>query len=169
MILLQCQLQSFVQLCDPMDYSTPGFPVLHYIWRLLSLMSIESVLPSNHIILCHPLLFCLQSFPASGSLPVSQLFTSGGQSIRASVSVLPMNIQGWFPWELTSSTSWKSKRLLRVFLSTIVQKHQFFGIQPSLCSKSQICTCLLEKPFICLYGPLSAKWHLCFLMLIDLS
>ena len=63
-ILLQCQLQSFVQLCDPMDYSTPGFPVLHYIWRLLSLMSIESVLPSNHIILCHPLLLLPSIFPS---------------------------------------------------------------------------------------------------------
>ena len=62
---------------------------------LLKLMSVESVMPSNHLILCHPLSFCLQSFPASGSFPVSQLFVSGGQSIgaSASASVLPVNIQ----------------------------------------------------------------------------
>ena len=64
-------------------------------WSLLKLMAIESVMPSNHLILCLPLLLCLQSFPASGSFPVSQFFKSGGQSIgvSASASVLPMNIQ----------------------------------------------------------------------------
>ena len=71
---------------------------------LLKLKSIESVMPSSHLILCHPLPSCLQSFPASGSFPMSQ-FASGGQSIRvsasASASVLPMNIQGWFPLGLT--------------------------------------------------------------------
>ena len=66
---------------------------------LLKLLSIELVMPSNHLILCHPLLLRLQSFPASGSFPVSRLFASGGLSIgdSALVSVLPMNIQGWFP------------------------------------------------------------------------
>ena len=65
-------------------------------WSLLKLMSIESVMPSNHLILCHPLLLLPQSFPAAGSFPMSQLFASGGESIGASVSasVLPMNIQG---------------------------------------------------------------------------
>ena len=64
-------------------------------WSLLKPMSIESVMPSNHLILCHPFSSCLQSFPASGSFPMSQLFASGGQTIgaSASVSVLPMNIQ----------------------------------------------------------------------------
>ena len=64
---------------------------------LLKLMSIELVMPSNHLILCHPLLFPPSSFPASGSFPMSQFFTSGGQSIEASASVLPMYIQDWFP------------------------------------------------------------------------
>ena len=64
-------------------------------WQLLKLMSIESVMPSSHLILCHPLLLPLQSFPTSGSFPVSQFFTSGGQSIGASASVLPVNIQDW--------------------------------------------------------------------------
>ena len=70
---------------------------------LLKLMSIESVMPSNHLILCHPFSFCLQSFPASGSFPMSQFFVSGGQNIgaSASISVLPMNIQDWFPLGLT--------------------------------------------------------------------
>ena len=76
---------------------------------------------------------CLQSFPASGSFPVSQLFISGGQSIVASTSatVLPMNIQGWFPLVLTSLISLQSKGLSRVFCSTAIWKHQFFGTQPS--------------------------------------
>ena len=66
---------------------------------LLRFTSMDSVMLSNHLILCHPFSFCLSSFPALGSFPVSCLFTSGGQSIRASASasVLPMNIQGWFP------------------------------------------------------------------------
>ena len=72
---------------------------------------------------------CLQSFPASGSFPVSWLFTSGGQSIRASASssVLPMNTQGWFPLGLTGLIFLKSKGLSRVFSSTVIKKHQFFS------------------------------------------
>ena len=72
--------------------------------------------------------FCLQSFPASGSFPTSQLFTSGGQSTRtlASASVLSMNIQGWSPLGLTGLISLQSKGLSRVFSSTTIQKHQFF-------------------------------------------
>ena len=86
-----------------------------------------------------------QSFPASRSFPVSQLFTSCGQSIRASASVLPMSIQGWFPLGLSGLVSLLSKGLLRVFSRTTVQKHHFFGIQPSLWSNSHIHTWLLEK------------------------
>ena len=76
----------------------------------------------------------LQSFPASGSFQMSHLFTSGGQSIgaSASASVLPMNIQDWFPLGWTGWISLKSKGLSRVFSNTIVQKHQFFGAQLSL-------------------------------------
>ena len=92
--------------------------------------------------------FCLQSFPASRSLPVSQSFTSGGQSIRvsASASVLPMNIQDWFPLGWTGWISLQSKGLSRVFSNTTAQKHQFFGTQLSSWSNSQIHTWLLEKP-----------------------
>ena len=98
---------------------------------LLKLMSIESVMPSNHLILCCPLL--LPIFPASGSFPMSQLFASGGQSTGASAfaSVLPVNIQDWFPLGLTGLISLQSKGLSRVFSNTTVQKHQFFGTQLS--------------------------------------
>ena len=97
-----------------------------------------------------PFSSCLQSFPASGSFPMSQLFTSGGQSIgasaSASASVLPLNIQDWFPLWLTGVISLQSKGLTRVFPSTTVQKHQFFSAQLSLCSNFHIHTWLLEKP-----------------------
>ena len=89
---------------------------------------------------------CLQSFPASGSCPMSQLFAPGNQSIGAVVSAsdLPMNIQGWFPLELTALISFLSKGLSRVSSNTTVLKH--FGSQPSLWSNSHIHTWLLEKP-----------------------
>ena len=81
---------------------------------------------------------CLQYFPASESFPMSQFFTSGGQNIgvSASASVLPMNIQDWFLLGLTGLISLQSKGLSRVFSSTTIQKHQFFGAQLSLWSKS---------------------------------
>ena len=91
---------------------------------------------------CHPTvsssivpIFCFQSFPESRSFPMNQFFASGGQSIgvSTSASVLPRNIQDWFPLRLTSLISLLSKGLSRVFSSTTVQKHQFFGAQSSLC------------------------------------
>ena len=90
---------------------------------LLKLMSIESMMPSNHLILCCPFSSCPQPFPASGSFPMSCLFASSGQSIgaSASASVLPKNIQGWFPLGLTGLISLLSKGLLRVISSTTVQ------------------------------------------------
>ena len=100
----------------------------------LTLTSIELMMPSSHLILCCPLLLCLLSFPASGSFQMSQFFASGGQSIgvSASASVLPMNIQDWFPLGLTGWISLQSKGLSRVYCNTTVQKHQFFGAQLSL-------------------------------------
>ena len=82
-------------------------------------------MPSNHFILCPPFSSCLQSFPTSGSFPMSWLYESGGESIRVSVlaSILPMNIQGWFLLGLTGLISLLSKRLSRVFSSTTVQKY----------------------------------------------
>ena len=81
-----------------------------------------------------PFSFCLQFFPASGSFPVSQLFTSGGSSLDISAPVLPMNIQGGFPLGLTGLISLQSKGLSKVFSSTTIRKHQVFGAQPSLWS-----------------------------------
>ena len=103
---------------------------------------------------CHPTISCsvslfsscLQSFPAFRCFPVSWLFTSGGQNIGASASVLPMNTQDWSPLGWTGWISLQSKGLSRVFSSTTVWKHKFFGIQPSLWSNSHIHTWLLEKP-----------------------
>ena len=127
-----------------MDCSMPGF-----------LSIINSRVCSNSCPLsqwCHPTISssvipcssCLQYFPASGSFPRSPLFTSSGRSIEASTSssILPMNIQGWFPLGLTSFISLLFKGL---FSNTTVQKHQFFSIQPSLWSNSYICTWLLEN------------------------
>ena len=95
-----------------------------------------------------PFFSCSLSFPASGSFQMSQLFTSCGQSIGASVSasVLPMNIQGWFPLGLTGLISLQSKGLSRVFSSITFLKHQFFSTQPSLQSNFHIHMWLLEKP-----------------------
>ena len=105
---------------------------------------------------CHPAISssvvpfssCPQSFPASGSFQMSQLFTSGGQSIgvSASASVLPMNTQDWSPLGWTAWISLQSKGLSRVFSNTTVQKHKFFGAQPSSQSNSHIHTRPLEKP-----------------------
>ena len=103
---------------------------------------------------CHPTISssvipfssCLQSFPASRPFPMNQFFTSGGQSIGASASALPMNIQDWFPLGLTGLISLQSKELSRIVSNTTVQKHQFFGTQSSLWSKSDIHAWLLEKP-----------------------
>ena len=107
-------------------------------WSLLKLMSIESVMPSNDLILCCPLLSLLQSFPESGFYPMSQFFTSDGQSIgaSASASVLPGKIQDWFPLGLTGLMSLQSKGLSRLFPNTTVQKCQFFGAQLPLLSNS---------------------------------
>ena len=100
---------------------------------LLKLMSIESVMPSNHLVLCHPLFLLPSVFPRVRVFSMSQLFASGGQSIRALAlaSVLPMNIQDWVPLGLTGLISLQSKGLSRVFSNTRVQKHQFFSAQPS--------------------------------------
>ena len=115
---------------------------------MLKLMSIESVTPSNHLILCRPLLLLPSILPSTRVFSMSQLFTLGSQSIgaSASASVLPMNIQGWFPLGLTGLISLQSKGLSRVFSNTTAQKHQFFGIHPSLWSNSYIHTSPLEKP-----------------------
>ena len=125
-----------------------------------------SLMTSNDLISVIPFSSWLQSFPASGSFPMSWLFSSGGQNIgtSASASILPVNIQDWFPLGWTGLISLKSKGLSRVFSNTTVQKHQFSSFQLSLWSNSHIHTGLLEKPQFWLYRPLLAKWCLCFLI-----
>ena len=147
-----------------MDCSTLGFPVLH---RLLELAQTQVHWVSDTIQPSHPLL------PPSPALnlsqhqclfPTSWLFASGGQSIGASASVLPMSIQGRFSLELTGLISMQSKGLSSIFFSTTIRKHQFFSAQPSLWSNSHICTWQLEKPQLWLYEPLPATWCLCFVI-----
>ena len=201
------QLPSCVQLLmTPWTAAHQASLSIIYSWSLLKFTSIKSVVPSNHLILCHllsslyqfssvallcptvcnsmdcstlgspvhhqfpgacsnscpssqwchqiitssvvPFSSCLQSFPTSGSFPVSQFFSLGGQSIgvSASTSVLPMNIQDWFRLGCIGWISLQSKGLSRVFSNTTVQKHQFFGAQLSLWSNSHIHTWLLENP-----------------------
>ena len=121
---------------------------------------------------CHPTISSsvipfsshLQSFPASGSFPVSQLFALGSRSIgvSASSSVLPMNIQGWFSLGLTSLISLLSRGISIVFSIITVQKHQFFGAQPSYWSNAHIHTWLLEKSIALTRRTFVGKYCLCF-------
>ena len=133
--------KSYQNLCNPMDCSTPGFPSFTVSWSLPRLMSVESEMLSNYLILWHPLLL-------PSIFLMSWLFTSSGQSIWAwvSVSVLPMNIQSWCPVVLTGLISLQPMRLSRVFSKITVWKHQFFSAWPSLWSIPHIHTWLLEKP-----------------------
>ena len=146
--------------CNPMNCSMPGLPCpsptpkVHpnpcpLSWRCHPTIS-SSVIPFSS---------CPQSFPASGSFEMSQLFPSGGQSIgvSASASVLPMNIQDWFPLGWTGWISLQSKGLSRVFPNITVQKHQFFNAQLSLLSNSHIHIWPLEKPQPWPDGPLLTK------------
>ena len=117
-------------------------------WSLLKLMSIELMMPSNHLILSRPLLLLPSIFPSISGFFNELVLRLGGQRIgvSASSSVLPMNIQDWFPLEWTGWISLQSKGLSRVFSNTTVKKHQFFSAQPSLRSYSHIHTWPLEKP-----------------------
>ena len=140
--------QSCPTLCDPMNRSTPGLPVHHQLPELTQTHPLSQW--------CHPAISssivpfssCPQSLPASESCPISQLFAWGGQNtgVSALASFLPKNTQDWSPLDWTGWISLQSKGLSRVFSNTTVQKHQFFGAQPSSQSNSHIHTWLLEKP-----------------------
>ena len=124
--------QSYPILVCHMNCSTPEFPVLH---NLLELSQAHVHWVSNAIQSSHPLslLLLLPSiFPSLRVFSNESALHISGQSIRTSISVLPMNIQGWFPLGLSVLISMLSKGLSRVFSSTTVRKHQFFGPQPSL-------------------------------------
>ena len=136
--MVHWSISSFQSLSWVQLFTTPWTAACHAFLSitnprsLLKLMSIELVMPSNHLILFCP--SSLQSFPASGSFPMSQFLASGGQSIgvSASASVLPKNTQDWSPLGWTGWISLLSKGLSRVFSSTSVRKHQFFHAQSSL-------------------------------------
>ena len=110
--------------------------------------SIASVMPPSHLILWPLFSSCPQSFPESGTFPMSRLFTSGDQNPGASVSAsdLSMSIQDWFPLRLTAWISLQPKGLWGVFSSTTVRRHQFFSAWPSLQSSSHNCVCPLGRP-----------------------
>ena len=138
--------QSYPALCNPMDWSMTGFSVLHHLPVCSDSCPLSQWCHPNISSSVAPFSFCLQSFPTSGSFSMSQFFTSGGQSIgtSASTSVLAMNIQDWFPLGLTGWISLQSKGLSRVFSSTTVLKHQFFGLLYG--PNSHVYTWLLETP-----------------------
>ena len=122
--------QSCPTLCDPMDCSMPGFPVHHHLLKHAQTHVLQLVTPSSHIVLCCPLLLLPSILP---SIKMSQFFTSGSQNMRdsASATVLPMNIQDWFPLGLTGLIL-QSKGLSRVFSkASILQSLAFFLVQLS--------------------------------------
>ena len=125
-------------------------------WNLLKLMSIKSVMPSNNLILCCPLLLLPSIFPSIRIFSNESSLHIRGQSIgaSASASVLPMNTQDWSPLGWTGWISLQSEGLSRVFSNSTVQRHQFFSTQLSLWSDSHIHTWLLEKPELWLVGTL---------------
>ena len=129
------QLLTRVQIIETPCSAAYQAPLFFTVFRsLLKFKSVESVMLSDHLILCCPLLRLPSIFPSIRVFSNSQLFASDGQRIGASalVSILPMNIQGWYPSGLTVLLSFQSKGLSRVLSSTTVWKHQFFSAQPSL-------------------------------------
>ena len=147
-VVIVVQLLSHVQLfVTPWTAAMQGFPVLHYLpeFAEIHVHWVSDAIRSSHPLSSHSLP-ALNLSQTSGSFPVSRLLTWGGQSIgsSASTSILPMNIQAWFPLRLTCLIFLQSKKLSRVSSSTTFQKHQFYSTQPSLWSNSYIHTWLLE-------------------------
>ena len=142
--------QLCLTLCNPMDCSTLGFPIHHQFPLALTYVHQvgDAIQPSHPLPSPFPPVFNFSSIRVFSDELVLRIRWPSGQSIgaSASASVLPVNIQDWFPLGLTGFISLLSKGLWRVFSSTTVRKHQFFSTQPSLWSNSHICTWLLEKP-----------------------
>ena len=139
--------QSCPTLCNPMDYSTPGFPVLHQLLELAQIMSIESVMPSNHLIFCHPLLFPPSTFPSIRVFSNESALCirwSKYWNFNFSIS-LSSEFSGLISFRIDWFNLLAVQGLSRVFSNTTVQKHQFFAAQPSSWSNSQIHTWLLKK------------------------
>ena len=144
----------------PMDCSMPGFPVLNHLLELAQTRSSDSVMPSNHLFLCRPLLLLPSIFPS-----IRVFSSESALHIRwpkywiFSFSISPSSeCSGWFPLGLTGLISLVSRRLSRIFSNTAVRRHQFFGAQLFLLSSSHSCVWLLEK--LQLWLCLSACWPL---------
>ena len=150
-ILLFCYssvTQSCPSIWNPMDCSTPGFPVLHCLLEFTQThihWVYDAIQPSQPLSPPSPLALNLSQHQGLFQW-VGSLYQVAKVLVSASTSVLPMNIQGWFPLRLPGLISVQSKGLLRVFSSTTVRKHQFFDPQPCLWSNSHIHIWLLEKP-----------------------
>ena len=147
-VQLSSVAQSCLTLCDPMNSSTPASPSITKSQSSHRLTSIESVMPSSHLILCRPLLHLPPIPPSirvfSNESPRHMRWPKYWSFTLA--SYLPKKSQGWSPSEWTGWISLQSKGLSRVFSNTTVQKHQFFGAQPSSQSNSHIHTWPQEKP-----------------------
>ena len=164
--LVISHLPSHIWLCNPMNCSTPGFPVLHYLpeFALTQVYWVSVAIQPSHP----------QSPPCPLALSLSHHWSlfQWFHSLDLVAKVLELQFQHQsFQWIfrvdfLYDWLVWSSavQGISGVFSSTTIGKHQFFSTQPSLWSKSHICTWLLEKPHILLYGPLLAKWCLCFLI-----
>ena len=136
-------VQSCPTLCDSMDCSTPGLPVHTNSWSLLQLMSIESVMPSNHLILCRPLLLRLQSFPASGSFPLSQFFASDGQSIR--VFSFSISLSNDYSGLILFRMDWFNPLAAQGTLKSLLQHH---SSKASILRGSAFFTVQLSHPYM---------------------
>ena len=152
-------LQHARLLCPPLSLgvSSNSCPLIQWCYLTIS----SSAAPFSFLPSIFPSIRVFSNEPAHWSWNYSTCDQSIGAS--ASASVLPMNIQGWFPVGLTGWISLLSEGLLRVFSSATIQRNQFFSTQPCLWSSSQIHTWLPEKPWLWLHGLFSAKWCLCFL------
>ena len=149
-----------------MDCSVPAFSVFYYLPEFAHIHVhgvSDAINPSHPLSPPSPFAFSLSQHQGLFQWVSSSHWWPKYWSFSFT-SVLPMNIQCWFPLGLTGLISLQSKGLSRVFSNTTVQKHQFIGTQPSLWSNSCIPIWLLKKPQLWLYGPLSAKWCLCFLL-----
>ena len=140
--------ESCLNLCNPMDCSTPGFPVLHHLPKLVQthVHQVGESVRSNHLILCHPLLLALQSFQESRPFPMSQFSTSGGQSkgVSASTSVLPMNIR-----DISFRTDWFALLVVQGTLKSLFQHH---SSKASILWHSAVFTVQLSHPY-------KRPWH----------
>ena len=168
-LLFSCQVVSNSSRLHRLQNFRPLYPSL-------SPGVFSSSCPLHHW--CHPTIlssvslfsFWRQSFPASGSFPMSWPFSSGGQNTGASASVLPMSIQGWFPLRLTGWISLLSKGLSRIFSSTTIRKHQFFNVLPSLWSRFQHRYMTTGETIALTIWNFASKWYLRFLTnFLDLS